>query len=115
MACFLVPGALAVITTLLSRKFPQRYHVGWLNALLWGGVVMLAIEHMAHGEVVPHPPFLTTGLSEIISEMLNIGAPMTASIAAIWSAMVVINLKLSEGVTKIAARGVRTRLGVGRR
>ncbi|MEM3402875.1 MAG: hypothetical protein QW179_00055 [Candidatus Hadarchaeales archaeon] len=109
MACFIVPGILAVITTLLSRKTSHRWCLGWLNALLWGGVVMLAVEHIAHGEVVPYPPFLTAGLSEVLPEMLGIGVPMTISIVALWGAMVGINLKLGEKFSRVA--GIEARLG----
>lgn len=95
MACFLVPMGLAIITTVLSRKFPERYRISWLNALLWGGVLMLAVEHLAHGEVVPYPPFLTAGLNEVIPEMLTVGLPITVGTVGLWSAMVFFNLRLN--------------------
>ncbi|MCM8796162.1 MAG: hypothetical protein NC928_05730 [Candidatus Omnitrophica bacterium] len=90
MACFLVPTTVAIVTTAVRKKVPERYHINWLNSLLWGGVAMLAVEHIAHGEVVLYPPFLTAGLPEVLPEMLKIGVPMTLSIFLIWAVMVAI-------------------------
>jgi len=101
---------LAVITTALSKKFPERYRISWLNALLWGGILMLIVEHLAHGEIVPHPPFLTAGPSEIVSEMLKVGLPMTVGTVGLWSAMVSLDLRLNL-VERI--RAVGPRLGHG--
>lgn len=87
MACFIVPGAEAVVTTIVTSivkskekeklavkvnaehpvsdvpqeltKIPISRKLGWLNNLLWGGSALLAFEHVWHGEVVPWFPFLT--------------------------------------------------------
>jgi hypothetical protein len=80
MACFLVPTAQAVITTIAAKvlkskekeesvkvflsdgsveeatKIPFSTKLGWLNKLLWGGSVLLAFEHLWHGEIVPFFP-----------------------------------------------------------
>jgi len=106
MACFLVPMSLAILTTALSKRFPQKYRISWLNALLWGGVLMLAVEHLAHGEVVPYPPFLTAGLSKVIPEMLTVGVPMTVCTVGLWSAMVFLDLRLNIS-DKVKAAGPR--------
>jgi hypothetical protein len=103
---------LGIITTLLRKKFPQKYHINWLNALLWGGTIMLAVEHIAHGEIVPYPPFLTAGLSEVLPEMLRIGVPMALLNVFIWSAMVTINLHMGEKIRRAVTRGVETRVGI---
>lgn len=96
MACFLVPTATAIVTAAVSKKLPEECHVNWLNAMLWGGVVMLAVEHVAHGEVVPYPPFLTAGLREVFPEMMRIGAPMTLAIFLIWVAMITVAAMMSK-------------------
>ena len=79
MACFLAPAGVAVVTTVVQKvvknkeaeaaggsgeqaektagKWTQRLR--WLNTMLWGGVALLCLEHIWHGEVVPWPPFLT--------------------------------------------------------
>jgi len=112
MACFLIPAGLGIITTLLRKKFPQKYHISWLNALLWGGTVMLAVEHIAHGEIVPYPPFLTAGLSQILPEMLMVGVPMAVASVLIWSAMVTIDLKIGEKIRQSTTKAMETRLGI---
>lgn len=100
MACFLVPGAAGLVTTALRRKFPRDYHPEWLNSMLWGGVAMLAVEHIAHGEVVPYPPFLTAlknpaEIGVMVKEMMRVGGAMTLAIFGMWLVMVAIAKKLS--------------------
>jgi len=95
MACFLAPTTAAIITTSLRKKIPQKYHLEWLNAMLWGGVVMLAVEHIAHKEIVPYPPFLTAmknpaDLPLMLKEIATIGLPMTIAIFAVWGIMILI-------------------------
>ncbi len=104
MACFIVPGAVAVVTTVLRKRFPRGYYIDWLNIMLWGGVVALAVEHIAHQEIVPYPPFLTAGLLEVLPEMLSIGVPMTIFVVIAWAIMVVIanRVKLTEKEKYIA-------------
>lgn len=101
MACFLVPTSTAVITTAMRKKFPEKYRINWLNAMLWGGSVMLAVEHIAHGEVVPYPPFLTAGLFEVLPEMIRVGVPMTVFVALIWLAIVVVAAKADEKAKQV--------------
>ena len=93
MACFIVPMAAAVVTTGFHKKIPAKYHVGWLNMLLWGGVVALALEHVAHEEVVPYPPFLSAMSSAadtatMLNEMATIGTAMLIACVAVWAGMV---------------------------
>lgn len=67
----------------------------WLIALLGSGVVALALEHIAHGEVVLYPPFLTTTMSSpaetavMLSEMATIGSAMAIVCVVIWVVLVV--------------------------
>ncbi len=93
MACFLVPAAAGVVTTVLRKKFPQDAHPEWLNSMLWGGVAMLAVEHISHGEVVLHPPFLTAmqnpaEVGVMVKEMVTVGGVMTIAIFGVWLVMV---------------------------
>ena len=115
MACFLVPTGLGVITTLLRKKFPQKYRINWLNFMLWGGAVMLAVEHIAHGEIVPYPPFLTAGLSQVLPEMLKVGVPMAVVSVLIWSTMVTIDLKIGEKIRRSTTKTMETRTGIMRK
>ena len=103
MACFLVPAGTAVVTTVIGKKVPEKYHINWLNSMLWGGVVMLAVEHIAHGEIVLYPPFLTAGFTEVLPEMLRVGVPMTLSIFLIWGVMVAVAARMSKRVKYVGA------------
>jgi hypothetical protein len=106
MACFLVPATTGVVTTLLRRKFPERMHPEWLNAMLGGGSAMLAVEHYAHGEVVFYPPFLTSmknpqDITQLIKEMVTVGGTMTTVILLLWLTMLIIAHWLSLGRTAV--------------
>ncbi len=103
MACFLVPAGVAIVTTIVGKKAPEKYHLNWLNSMMWGGVAMLAIEHISHREFVPYPPFLTAGLPEVLPEMLRVGVPMTLSIFLIWGVMVVVAARVSRRVKYVGA------------
>ena len=98
MACFVVPTGAAIVTTVMGKKVPEKYHLNWLNSMLWGGVVMLAVEHIAHGEIVLYPPFLTAGLHEVLPEMLRVGVLMTLAIVLIWGTMVAVAARMSKRV-----------------
>ena len=101
MACFLVPAAEAVVTTIVTKvmqkkekssakqaeqvsvqvdeatvetaeRLPFSSKMKWLNRLLWGGSGLLAFEHLWHGEITPWFPFLTAAENpEDLSEMFN--------------------------------------------
>ena len=96
MACFTVPAAEAIITTVAekiikskekkmalsgavntkaeseeSEKISWSTKIGWLNKMLWGGSALLAFEHVWHGEVVPFFPFLTAVKDGEAAEMLH--------------------------------------------
>jgi hypothetical protein len=89
MCCFITPMVTATVTTKLAKKMPKKYHFEWLNTMLWGGVVMLIIEHIAHKEVVPYFPFLTAMKSPhdtivMLKEMAVVGGSMTLAIFIGW-------------------------------
>ena len=117
MACFLVAAAEAVGVTVAVRilkhkdkkrklstgsdapvdegKLPFYKKLQWLANLLWGGVVLLAFEHLWHGEVVPWFPFLTAmgdpeAVSEMLSEMGTVGVCMCALVTAVWGGIVAV-------------------------
>lgn len=99
MACFLVPTALGVVTTAFRKRFPRRWHINWLNTMIGGGAVALAVEHIAHGEIVPWPPFLTAmsnpaDTAVMVNEMIAVGVPMTVALVLVWVGMVVVYEKL---------------------
>ncbi|MCX8187173.1 MAG: hypothetical protein N3F65_00995 [Nitrososphaeria archaeon] len=107
MACFLVPMALAVATSLMqkaARGLAEKLKLWVLSALLWGGVVLLAVEHVWHGEVVPWPPFLTAMTNPVeipimLHEMATIGSAMSAAILATWGTILAVNHYVSKMAT----------------
>ena len=133
MACFLVSTGEAIVVTavaqvmkknrqkkestlgsaeLLEAKqtnpYPWDRRLMFLAYLLWGGVILLAFEHVWHGEVVPWFPFLTAmydpgDTSEMLYEMSTVGVTMACLVTGIWGViMLVLNavLKRSTGNTK---------------
>jgi len=97
MACFIVPGSEAVVTTMVQKAIGKeraaKLKLKWLNTMLWGGVILLAIEHIWHGEVVPWPPFLTAmknpaDMAAMLHEMATHGAAMAIVITIAWLVMV---------------------------
>ena len=53
MACFLVAATVGVFTTAFRNRIPEKYHINWLNIMIWTGTIALLVEHMWHGEIVP--------------------------------------------------------------
>ncbi|MBP9760458.1 MAG: hypothetical protein KBD24_03805 [Candidatus Pacebacteria bacterium] len=104
MACLIAPAAVAVVTSSVKHKVDPKYHLDWLNAMLWGGVLMLIVEHIAHGEVVPFPPFLTAmnnpaDIPVMLGEIATIGTAMTLAILATWAVMVVVANRVEKSIT----------------
>jgi hypothetical protein len=63
--------------------------LSWLNRLLWGGVLLLAFEHLWHGEIVPWPPFLTAmsnpaDVGPMLHEVATIGTGMAIFVTIVW-------------------------------
>lgn len=124
MACFIVPGTEAIVTTVVTKaveakekksgkvsteahacehsvKIPFSHKLKWLSNLLWGGSAMLAFEHLWHGEIMPEFPFLTNALNaqdaaEMIHEMGTTGVGMACLVTAVWGGMVVVSNVLAK-------------------
>lgn len=114
MACFIVGGAEAVVITAVRsavKKSEERRGIvdesgkqisdpaehgicwtrklSWLMNMLWGGVILLCVEHMWHGEVVPFPPFLTVmsdpaEIPAMLHEMATVGVAMCVMVTVVW-------------------------------
>ncbi len=131
MACFLVPAAEAIVTTIITKSIKSKEKdekvkvsfsdgtveeatkikfstkLGWLNKLLWGGSALLAFEHVWHGEVVPFFPFLTAvqngETADMLAEMGSAGVTMAVLVTAIWCCMLIV----SNIIEKRAVRDVK--------
>lgn len=112
MACFLVPTAEAVVTTVAkkiidkkkdSEKGPFAKRLNWLNNMLWGGSALLAFEHVWHGEVTLQFPFLTKAttlesVSEMFFEMFTSGVAMAGLVTGVWAIAVIHSTMRSETI-----------------
>ena len=121
MACFLVPAAEAVVTTVIGKvmdskeqhsahteeaveataKVPFSRKMKWLNNLLWGGSALLAYEHVWHGEVIPRFPFLTAAADpasagEMLHEMATAGVSMAVLCTLVWLGMLGVSALLEK-------------------
>lgn len=112
MACFLAPMAEAIGTSIVqrtvSREKAERWKLSWLNKLLWGGVALLAVEHIWHGEVVLWPPFLTAmqnpeEIPVMLKEIAIIGVPMAVVVTLVWAILVAVARGREKAVLREAA------------
>ena len=99
MCCFLVPLAQAVVVSayrkthaaavsdpasgMLLRRLPD------LEKMLWGGTLMLIVDHIINGELTWRFPFFTAldqagGGLVMLREMLTVGVPMSLVLTAAW-------------------------------
>lgn len=101
MACFLVPAAEAVVTSVATKvmkkdekasevKISWAHKLGTLSKMLWGGCVLLCYEHLWHGEVTPFFPFLTAmndpaDTQVMLHEMATVGGSMAVFLTAVWA------------------------------
>ncbi len=110
MACFLVSAAEAIVVTAVEKmekkkeekaletgsaktdtpSIPMSEKLGWLKYMLWGGVILLAFEHLWHGEIVPYFPFLTAmsdsaDAAVMLHEMATVGVCMALLVTALWA------------------------------
>ncbi len=96
MACFVVPLVQAVATT-VYRKFSKRgsgfvgRNLATLEKMLWGGSIMLIVDHIINGELSWKFPFFTAlgvegGASVMLHEMLTVGLPISIAVTFVWAA-----------------------------
>jgi hypothetical protein len=101
MACFITPMATGIITTIFRKKIPAALKISWLNIMLWGGVAMLVIDHIANGEIVAYPPFLTAmqnpaAIPSMVQEIVIVGGAMTLTIIFIWAILVAVTTRMTQ-------------------
>ena len=131
MACFIVPGTEAIVTTAITKivekkekkeiwscetegaveavkeekVLPFSRKLRWLNNMLWGGTALLAFEHVWHGEVTPFFPFLTAaGNAQDAVQMLKEMATAGVGMAVVVTAVWVGMVAIASGVEKKAAK-----------
>ena len=100
MSCFIVPLTQAVVTTAYRKTHEKTIHSSEASALkrhlpalekmLWGGSVMLVVDHIINGELTWRFPFFTAleqagGGAVMLKEILTVGLPMSVVITAVWA------------------------------
>jgi len=130
MACFLVPTAEAIVATIVTKsiktkekkpealkidtgngnfeieeKIPFSHKLKWLTNMLWGGAVLLAFEHVWHGEVTPWFPFLTAAsnpsdTATMLHEMSTVGVSMAILVTAVWGVMLIVSSAIEKRALK---------------
>lgn len=111
MACFLVPAAEAVVTSVFAKavkhheaktgkisdsedKLTLSHKLNRLSGFLWGGSGLLAFEHLWHGEISPFFPFLTAAgdpaeMTVVLHEMSTAGVCMALLVTVFWAALTI--------------------------
>ena len=95
MCCFLVPLAQAVATSIYCNHNPGKKNLPALEKMLWGGTVMLIVDHVISGELTWRFPFFTAldqtgGAGIMLREMLTVGVPMSLVLTLVWAVYAVL-------------------------
>ena len=105
MSCFVVPLLQAVATTVYRRhnagyrKNPDstlfKRHLPALEKMLWGGSLMLIVDHVINGELSWRFPFFTAlgvegGFGVMLREMFTVCVPMSLALTAAWAVYAVL-------------------------
>ena len=106
MCCFIVPMVEAVAVSIYHKVNPSsavKAKVPALEKMLWGGTVMLIIDHIISGELSWRFPFFTalgqTGGWEVMwHEVLTVGVPMAVVVTAVWAVYAVLKSRKSVQV-----------------
>lgn len=119
MACFAVPAAEAIVTTVATKIIQKKESkngeqcvnsvyktrfsskLKWLNNMLWGGSALLCFEHIWHGEIVPFFPFLTAvsnpeDTAAMLREISTAGVAMSVLVTMVWAGMVMVSNMLEK-------------------
>ena len=84
MSCFLVPLAEAVAVSVVRKRNekkirgenarPLMRHLPTLEKMLWGGSLMLIVDH-----------FINKEFTVDVRDMLTVGVPMAVVLTAVWA------------------------------
>lgn len=104
VACFIAPAIAGIIVSIIRRVFKgadSKVNLSLLEVMLWGGVLLLAFEHLWHGELVPWPPFLTSMQNSVdraraINEITTTGIAMAIAVTALWGGIAAAQSRLTK-------------------
>lgn len=84
MSCFIAPLVQAAATSVCRKYYSKRSCSVWasqlptLEKMLWGGSLVLIVDHIAHGELFAFN----------LRELLTVGVPMSVAVTAVWAVLV---------------------------
>ena len=94
MSCFVVPLVEAIVVSACRKRAVQSARPVWrelpaLEKMLWGGTLMLIVDHVINGELTWRFPFFTAlevegGWQVMLREMLTVGVPMSLVLTIVW-------------------------------
>jgi hypothetical protein len=95
---------------LLCDEFGKKLNL--LTTMLYGGSLLLAIEHVWHGEVVPWFPFLTAmknpdDTKAMLHEIATTGVSMAILVTVVWTGMVMVLHMIEKRDKKILSVGIQ--------
>ena len=105
MSCFVVPLVQAIATSTYRKTHAAaltspdanlfKRHITDLEKMLWGGTLMLIVDHIINGELIWRFPFFTAlgqegGGAVMLKEMLTVGVPMSLVLTAAWALWVLV-------------------------
>ena len=103
MACFIAPLVEAVAVTAIRKSglkgnSPFLQHLPDLEKMLWGGTLMLIVDHIINGELTWTFPFFTSlgesgGAAILWREVLTVGVPMALVLTVAWAGWVLVKAK----------------------
>ena len=109
MSWFVVPLVEAIVVSACRKRAVQSARPVWrelpaLEKRLWGGTLMLIVDHVINGELTWRFPFFTAlslegGGGVMLREMLTVGVPMALVLTAAWAVWAL----LRERRTRLAA------------
>ena len=108
MACVIVPGVEAIVVKVIEKKkekkekksgltaqagMPISGKIKYLSNMLWGGTILLTIEHIWHGEIQFFPPFLTAMSTKadtmiMVEEIRTVGVGMAILVTLAWGVVI---------------------------
>ena len=95
MSCFIIPMAQAIATSayrkanakaIESSEHALTRNIPALEKMLWGGTVMLIVDHAINGELFAWTPL----------EMLKVGVPMSLAITLVWLVYALVKVRKKE-------------------
>ena len=120
MACVVVPFVEAVGISVAEKALARRTVAGGiardfvekipvLKNMLYGGSLLLAIEHVYHGEISFIPPFLTAArnpaeIPAMLREMATVGVAMALLTTAVWAGYVALGRVFRRRGNAVIAR-----------